>query len=228
MIQHQLLARTNGWAILLMAIIAGYAYGYAFPGFYVPGEANATFIKYGFSPDLYSQFVTGFILILLLDFLLSYSLYVYFQPLNRAMSLLLGMSRAIYSLLLAYAISFLLPCLFGPFTPQQLLGGVVSFLDAWSMALIVFGIHLLILSWLMRRSPHIPRWLAWLCFLSGLGYLSTNTLEQVWPVYIHYKSNVEKVLSLPMAAGELGFAIWSLIWGWRGPVTSDANVSANG
>ena len=53
----------------------------------------------------------------------------------------------------------------------QAMTAVNEFQGAWDVALVVFGLHLLVLGYLALRSSHIPGLLGILVMVAGLGYL---------------------------------------------------------
>jgi hypothetical protein len=90
-----------------------------------------------------------------------------------------------------------------------------AFNSIWSLGLIVFGIHLLIIAYLILKSDFIPRFLGVLLVIAALSYVLIHSMYLFLPQYQTTTMLIEKILSLPMTAGELGFGIWLLIRGGK-------------
>ncbi len=224
-------ARTHafiaGFFLLFMAVVAGYAYGFALNQLFVPGDAKATMQNLMSHSDLFRRAIFGFVLILISDLLVAWSLYYLLKPISSSLSLLSTLLRLIYVLFLAVAISCLLVLtlltsgasfLSGLQTPGLMtltLLGVNSFTEIWNVGLLIFGIHLVVLAGLVFRSSHIPKTLGVLLLLAGLAYLVGNTANLLWLDYKLYKVSVDKILAAPMAIGELAFAFWLLLRGGK-------------
>jgi hypothetical protein len=56
-------------------------------------------------------------------------------------------------------------------SPAQVLAAVNAFNDIWAGSLILFGLHLIVVGYLAYRSGYVPRSLAVLLVIAGLGYL---------------------------------------------------------
>ena len=99
-----------------------------------------------------------------------------------------------------------------------MIANLLNFLQVWSLGLLVFGVHLLVLSRLIIRSGIMPRWVGLLMVVAALCYMSTSVANLLWPGYQHYKSLIESLTALPMALGELVLAGWLIRWGMAKPV----------
>jgi hypothetical protein len=84
------------------------------------------------------------------------------------------------------------------------------FEEAFQLALVLFGVHLVLLGWLMTRTAAIPRLVAILVVLAGLSYLA-NSLTLFLAPALH--ARIATALVVP-AMGELVLAVWLVIRGW--------------
>jgi len=102
---------------------------------------------------------------------------------------------------------------------NQLTAQVTLYLNAfdrvWSLGLIVFGLHLLIIAYLILKSDFIPKFLGILLCIAALSYILIHSMYLFLPQYETTTLLIEKILSLPMAVGELGFGLWLLIKGGK-------------
>jgi hypothetical protein len=92
-----------------------------------------------------------------------------------------------------------------PWRIVELIGGYRS---GWGLSLILFGLHLVVTSWLIAHSPYLPRWLGWLLFVDGFAWIADSLA-----IYLYPEANLS-VLNVLFGA-ELVFMVWLLGWGWR-------------
>ncbi|MGK6353396.1 DUF4386 domain-containing protein [Parapedobacter sp. DT-150] len=212
-------ARIAGSSLLAMAIIAGFAYGYAFQRLYIPDDASGTVNNLNGSPGLFRWLVFSFAIILVLDIIAAWALYFFFKGGNAALSLLSAWLRLVYSALLGVALSNLyevLPVLQDVRQhPDAAMEAFQSFSDSWSLGLIIFGCHLFVLGVVAFDSRTVPRIWAVMVLIASVCYIGTNAAQVLVPDYDRYTGLVDTVLALPMALGELGLAAWLLVKGGR-------------
>jgi hypothetical protein len=222
-----------GITLVLMAIVAGFAYGFVFTSLVVPGNAVATSQNITNSEILFRGGILGWLIILVLDVLVAWALYIFLKPANKNLALLAAWLRLVYASMLGIAVLnlvFVLLLVRGAdtlkaFDPHQINAQVLFFLHAfssvWSLSLIVFGCHLLVLGYIAFMSGFIPKIFGVLLIVSSLCYLLTNVATLLYPNYEQYKATVETILSAPMAIGELAFGVW--LWA-KGGETSAVRV----
>ncbi len=211
-------ARIAGYSLVLMALLAGFAFGYAFNTLVIPGNAEATFNNINHAPGLFRACIGGFFGVLLLDILTAWALNLLLKPVHAGLSQLAAILRLLYAGILGTALCFLLP------VTQLAASGtadaeairltehaIQNFMSCWSMGLIVFGLHLVVLGMVVYRAGFIHKTWGILLFIAGLCYFSSNLLDLLVPAYHAHKATVEAVMTLPMIVAELGFALWLLI-----------------
>lgn len=216
-----------GVALVLMAIVAGFAYGFVFTSLVVPGNAVVTAQNITNSEILFRAGILGWLIILILDVLVAWAVYIFLKPANKHLALLTAWLRLVYAPILGIAVLNLVYVLLlvrgadsmKAFEPHQISAQVLFFLNAfsdmWSLSLIVFGCHLLVLGYVAFTSGFIPKVFGVLLILASLCYLLTNGATLLYPHYEQYKPIVEMILSAPMAIGELAFGIWLWIKGGK-------------
>jgi hypothetical protein len=222
-----------GVALVLMAIVAGFAYGFVFTRLVVPGNAVATSQNITNSELLFRAGIWGWLIILILDVFVAWALFIFLKPANKNLALLAAWFRLVYASLLGIAVLnlvYVLLLVHGAdsmrvFEPYKLDALILFFLQAfsgfWSLGLIVFGCHLLVLGYAALRSGFIPKILGVLLIIASLCYLLTNGATLLYPNYEQYKATMETILSAPMALGELAFGVW--LWA-KGGKTSTVRV----
>lgn len=218
-------ALVAGWAILIMAILAGFAYGFILQGLIVPGDTASTANNIRSSMMLFRLNIYSFLIILICDILAAWGLHVFLKQVNESLSLLTAWFRLIYSAILGTAILnfiFIVVLLNGQgylsvFEVSQVNALVAFFLHAfhniWSAGLIIFGCHLYMLGYLVFKSGYIPKIFGVLLIIAAFCYLFNHSANLLLHDYEKYKATVELFISLPMIVGELGFGLWLLFKG---------------
>lgn len=217
-----------GTALVIMMIAAAFSYGYVHGNLLVPGDAAATLNHVTTSGALFRGEILGWLVILLCDIVVAWACYVFFKPTHLHLSLLGGWLRITYSAILGIAIMQLLfvqllaggDAVSSGFTQEQVGAQVLLYFEAfeqiWSVGLIIFGGHLLILGLLALRSGHVPRWVGILLLIASAGYGLVHGAQIFFAEHEGIGSVLEMVFMLPMTAGEAGFALWLLFRGGTG------------
>jgi hypothetical protein len=220
-------ALVAGVALIIMAITAGFSFGFVFDTLTAPGNAEKTFNSIKASEMLFRAGIGGWLLILILDVVVAWALYIYLIPVNKGLSLLAGWLRLVYAAILGTALLNLVIILLiisgvdylNAFDVNQLQALVLLFLNAfhgmWAIGLVIFGCHLFVLGYLVFKSNDIPRILGVLLILASLGYLITNLGNLLLPAYETFIATIELVFMVPMIAGEIGLALWLLFKGGK-------------
>jgi Domain of unknown function (DUF4386) len=156
---------------------------------------------------------------------IAWSLYVLLARVNRSLSLLAALFQLVYA---AVAISGTLnlvtvfrmvttPEYRTVFGPGQLSAQIDlllhSFRYDWAMSLVLFGIHLVLVGYLIFRSTYIPRIIGILLVIDGLGWVVDSVSPYLLP-------NAKLGFVSITFFGELVFMLWLLIRGWKIKETS--------
>jgi magnesium-transporting ATPase (P-type) len=209
------IAIITGISLILMAVIAGFSIGYAYSEFYKPEQLenfNGIILN---NQVLYKNMLIGILIILILDLLVSYTLYKYFENDNRKISLASAIIRMIYTLIFGIATYYLTKNLnINEITSQSINTNFQSFELIWNSGLIIFGFHILLIGVLMKLHRRIPKILWYLTLIAGVSYIFVHILKLTSP-NSEFVTSLEMILALPMALGELGLAIWLLIKGGK-------------
>lgn len=166
-------ALLGGVGLLCMAILAAFASFGVLQRLVVRADADATLQNIVAHEGLFRAGVAAWLLVVVLDVLVAWALYVVLRPVNEALALFVGWLRLIYAAALASAAAHLVDVAqtMKTLEPEQAMSAIASFENGWKFALAIFGFHLLGLGALLWRATFVPRWLALLVVVAGAGYL---------------------------------------------------------
>lgn len=208
-------AKITGVALLTMTIIAIFSIGYAYDQFDRPEQLE--WLKNNITQNigLYYSMLTGILLIIILDFIVSYTLYKYFEEDKRKLALLSGIIRAIYTVIFGIATYYLTKNVnTNELTNQIIKSNFEQFQTIWNCGLVIFGFHILLIGYLMKVNREIPNILSYITIIAGISYMLTSLLKLEVP-NSQLVNTLVMILALPMTIGELGLAIWLLIKGGK-------------
>ena len=169
-------ARVLALAYLLNPVT--FAQGYAMPHL-VAGDPAGTVANMAAHPHLFGAAILSYFFSALGDVAMAWGLYILLAPVNRALAVLGATLQWVYAAAWLAAISQLgvlyrlvdVPDYGGqikvadmPAQAAQLLAGYRS---GWGLALVLFGLHLVVTGWLIARSTYLPRWIGWLLLRAG-------------------------------------------------------------
>jgi len=224
-------ARVAGFLFLVSLVAGGFGEGYVPSKLIVSGDAAATVANLRNFGFMYRLGFAAFMIESLCDITLALLLYALLKPVNRYGSLLAAFFGLIATATFACAELFYFAPLvimrgdgyLGTFSPDQLNALVLLTLRfsmyAGMLTTAYYGMAWIVRSYLMFHSGYLPKFLAVLMCIGGLGFLVRNFLLILAPAY------ASDVLLMLMFPGGLIMTIWLLVKGVD--VTKwDAKVSA--
>jgi len=205
----------TGYSLILMAVVAGFSIGYAFPKFFDVNQLEITHSNLSGNLQLYLSMLIGIVLIIILDILVSWTIYQFFKNDNKKVAIMSFILRIIYAAIFGVASYFLFANLGQGNNNELLNSNFNSFKTVWTLGLIVFGLHLLAVGILMKVHRNIPKVLWILTLIAGISYVVVHILKLMLPQLSEFTETLNNILALPMALGELGLAIWLIIKGGK-------------
>lgn len=216
-----------GLAIIFMAVLAGFSYGFVHSSLIKNGDATTTFSNISQSIGLFRAGIFGWVMVLLLDILVAWALYTFTKQIDNSIALLGLLLRLSYSAILGIAISHLISItlffsgddyLLSMSSDQleaQVMYHVNAFDNIWTFGLVLFGFHLLILGYLCFKSGFIHKIVGTLVIIAAISYIFIHSLFLFLPQIDNITTTLENVLTFPMAIGELSLGIWLLFKGGK-------------
>jgi uncharacterized protein DUF4386 len=182
-ISQRKVALTAAIGLLVMALLAPFALFGVLQNLVVPTNAAATVQNIIASEGLFRAGIAAFLIVIMLDVVVAWALYVLLRPVNRTLALLTAWLRLAFAAVFASALvnlldvaQFLGSAELSTLQPEQLqaqvMSSIASFDNGWDMSLAIFGLHLLGLGYLLFRSADFPKFLGVLVVIAGGGYLA--------------------------------------------------------
>lgn len=215
-------ALTAGVAYVLLSMLAVFANFFVLERLTVADDAAATARNIAGSELLFRSGVAAFTVVFIADTVVAWGLYVFLRRTSRQLSLLAAWFRLIYAAISGAALLNLLiaarladdTASATTFTTDERNGQVMLFLNGytygWSIALVCFGCHLLLVGLLLVRADYAPSALGVLVAAAGAAYLVGKLASVVLPDHNDSLLLFIAVLAIP---GEFGLMGWLL---WRG------------
>jgi hypothetical protein len=218
-------ALVAGTGLLAMTIFAVGAISFVFKKLIVYGDAGATVNNILAGEMQFRIGIACLFIVAVLDVIVAWALYVFLEATSKNLSLLTAWFRLVYAAILGVA-------LFSYTDVLRLLGGanymkevevsqwhaevmlsLRSFDDGWAIGLMFFGIHLVLLGYLVFKSGYVPRMLGIVLGIAGAAYLTDGFSNFMLP---KHTINIAEFLGW----GELLFMLWLLYTGLKAPNAS--------
>src|SRR5882672_5209173 len=212
-------ARVAGVLFLLSMVAGGFGEAYVPSKLIVSGDAAATVANLKNFDFLYRLGFAAFMVESLCDITLALILYALLKPVSKELSLLAAFFGLIGTALFAFAeLFYLAPTrILGStgylqsFSPDQLNALVLLSLKFYAYGGMIFtayyGMAWIVRSYLIFRSGYLPKFLAVLMAIGGIGFVVRNFLLILAPAY------ATNVLLMLMFPGGLILTVWLLVKG---------------
>ena len=208
----------GGVSLLILAVLAGFATFGIIEALVTSGDGAKTAHDILASETKFRIGVISLVIVATLDIVVAWALQVFFKPVNKGLSSLAAIFRAIYGGVYLVAIAQLweavnllsntqhASALSAEQVHTQALMKIDEFNSIWQMGLILFGIHLAVLGYMAVKSNYISKIIGVLLIVDGLSYMFDSFGYIISPGY-----------SLDIArftfVGEASLMVWLLIKG---------------
>ena len=220
------IARIAGFGYLAIFVLAILANFYVLAPLGVRGDAATTAANIAAAEPAYRAAVAAFVAVLVIDLVVGWALFVLLKPAGASLSLLMLIFRAAYTIAHVSVVLSLLSALSFATAPAwaEPLGSGAPALSyhffashglGFTVTLIFFGVHLLLLGVLIARSGYMPRAIGWLAGLAGLAYLGDGFGTILLGSYGDHASAISAVVIVIALIGEGALMLWLMVWGVR-------------
>ncbi|MFC6862717.1 DUF4386 domain-containing protein [Halomicroarcula sp. GCM10025817] len=224
-ISTRTIARITGLLYLLIFVTAGFSEGFVRASLIVPGDATATAANIVAAEELFRLGIASDLVAFSADAVVAVLLYVLLRPVSRTLALLAASLRLIAHPAIA-SINMLnqymaLQLLSGDeylsvFSPEQIDALVLLLLTAHTYGYLIggifFGLHLIVLGYLLYRSTLFPAVLGGLIVLAAVGYLTESFTFFLLPAYEPVAATLVVVTAV---VGEIALALYLVVKGVR-------------
>lgn len=224
------IAKISGIAYLMIFISGFYANFYAVESLIDLNNADVTIQNLIENTSQLGYGIIGFVVMLIFDLILVWSLHALLKKGNRNISLTASALRFINVLFFCMALLNLFEVhnitsnqnlnIQALETQQNIMALLKSFNEIWILGLMIFGMHLAFLGYLIFKSNNVPKSIGLLLFIAALGYLIDGFANFFMPNYVDYKDVFAIIVIMPAVIGEFSFTIWLLIKGFKKTVVA--------
>ncbi len=218
-----------GIGYVLLFGLAVFANFFVREGLVVADDAQATAANIADSSTLFRLGLVAFLAIFLIDIVVAWALYIVFRAQHHDLSLVAAWSRLVYTVFLGVAAIFFFQALafYDSAAVTDVMGaaernaqafiGLELFNSAWLIGLAAFGLHLIVLGFLVARSVETPRWLGQLMIVAGVAYIIDTTAHTVLANYADHADAFLVMVAVPSVVAEGWFGLWLLTRARRRP-----------
>lgn len=203
-------ALTAGMSLLVMAVIAGMINFGIVEQYIDPAHAALTAENLQAHTQTVRLGVLGFSFVILLDFIVAWSLYYLFKSVNEQLARLMSALRIVGATIFAASLPQLWQAaeLAGSAPATVVAGHAQTFVTGWNIGLAYFGIHLILAAVLLVMGRY-SKIVATLLGLAGVDYILDTAIVVLAP-------QSEFRVSVFTFVGELLLMIWLLVKAKRG------------
>jgi hypothetical protein len=158
----------------------------------------------------------GFLVVVVLDLVVAWAIARFLERDTPSLAALSGWLRVGYAGMLGAAVIRLGEGVrAGADDAAAAHAGVQGFAEGWRLALLVFGVHLVVVGAALLRTRGVPRWLGGAVALSGAVYVADTVVRTLLTDPSAVGTAWTAVVAVLATVGELGFAVWLLVRGRR-------------
>lgn len=215
-------ARLAGLLYLIITIAAPFGELFVRGKLVVRNDATATASNILANETLYRLGGIADLIAFACDVVLALIFYDLLRPASRSVSLLAAFFRLMHAAVVSVAaLAYFAPLLLlrgeqhlATFTAEQLQALSLVALrmhgQGYNIGLLFFGIHCLLVGWLIFRSTFLPRVLGPLMAIAGLCYLINSFATFLAPAF---KAQIYPLILMPAGVAELSFMLWLIFAG---------------
>ena len=216
-------ARIAGVGYLVLFVLGIFANFIVREGLIEPGDATTTAANIVGSEGLFRLGLVSFLVIFVVDLVIAWALYIFFRNVNKDLSQLTAWFRLVYTVFLGVAAIFFFEALQLLSRPDyltvfdtgqldaQALQALEAFNYTWLIGLLCFGIHLILLGYLIIRSGYVSKILGYVLIVAGTAYGIDTLANALLANYDDFATVFLMIVAVPSVIGELWLGLWLLL-----------------
>lgn len=220
-------ARIAGFGYLMIFIFSIIANFFVFEELIVSGDAKATSNNIIANKSLFRVGIASWMIVVMFDAIVAWALYILLKPIDESFSLLAACFRLVFVAIFGYSFVnyFSILQLFSGatylnvFEPEQVQAQVMLLLNtsyfAVRISYVFFGLHILLLGYLILKSGYIPQIFGIFLIIAGCGYLIDSYGNFLSSAYSKNQSVFLIFVLVPALISELSLTFWLLFKGGR-------------
>jgi hypothetical protein len=206
-------AATGYVALFVLAIFANFVVRL---GLIDPDNVEGTITMIREHEGLFRLGLVSFAAIFLIDIAVAWALFVVLQPAGALTSVNAAWFRLAYSVMLAVGTVFLylgMTIAIGNSTLGAELAMLMfqGFEVSWSLGLLAFGLHLILIGVLIARTRVGPRLLGIALTVAGSAYVTDGVLQIALVDYAAVADVMMAIVAIPSVIAELSFTVWLIV-----------------
>ena len=226
-------ARIAGALYLTIAVFGGFSIGYVPSQIVATGDPSTTAANLMSHLGLFRLGILADSAVILLELAITIILFQMFHRVDPRLALIamtsrLGMILVMGFNLLLWVMPYQLLSQSTGFDPTSSRALAQVFFDAHALGVFVwqlfFGAHLIALGLIILRSQLVPHIFGWGLFIGAFGYLIQGLVELTFTDVAALDLTIIGLLVI-VTFSEVGFGIWLLIRGLRGPTQNSQSSS---
>lgn len=216
------IAKISGVAYLMIFLAGFYANFAVLENLIDSNNSVITTVNFINNHSQFSAGLVGFGVMLFFDLVLVWSFFRLTKSINDGISYLASYYRLLHALFFGYAL-FKLFQIYQltynasntKFLQDKVIDLLLDFDKLWTVGLLFFGVHLIVLGYLAIKSTYIPKAIGILLILAAVGYIIDGIAKLYMPNYSDYKAIFEVIVIMSSVIGEFSFTAWLLFKGFK-------------
>lgn len=216
-------ARVAGFGYLVVFVLGALGNSLSFDKLVVRGDAATSTANIMAHPLLFRAGIASWLVVVVADTLVAWSLFVFFEHVDKQLSLLAAWLRLVFVGIFAYSfVSYLavLETLSGAsylagFDARQLQALAMQSLNlhdyGMHVSFVFFGLHVAAIGYLMLRSGHMPKVIGVLLLVAGVGYQIDSFGNVLSAAYASSRWGFALFVALPAVVSEASLMFWLLL-----------------
>lgn len=217
----KLLAKASGIAYLCIFIFGFYANFAILESLVTVNNTEQTVLNIINNSFQFKKGLIGFCIMLLSDVFLIWSLFKITKSIHKTLSYTASFFRGLHAsfflmafikLAQVYHITALKTKAI--VIQTEVISLLSNFDKLWTIGLLFFSVHLLLLGYIALKTNHIPKIIALLLMVAAFGYFFDGIAKLFLTTYDNYQFFFNAIVICTGVIGELSFTIWLLIIGF--------------
>lgn len=209
-----IISRLTGIGYLIIFISGFFANFFVLESFYIQDNPEQTLTNISQNIGLFEAGILSFVIMVLVDAILSWPLFVILKDVNKNLAATSSYLRLVNAIIFGIALFQLFSihdATVNTANPEQIMQHYDTFQFIWNIGLVLFGMHLLLLGYLIYKSENITKVIGVLLIIAGVSYLLDSVAILALDNYNDYKDILGNMVIIGGILGEFSLTIRLLV-----------------